>query len=433
MIEASLCLTPDSRLQLNIFRAPSPGRTPPLSIRPNSKRSTGAGVSGDSSSSPRPPSRGISAYGRRKIHQACGALEMICPLSELLFITCTLPGSTNESMRSLADNASWVVHRLKAWIARRIESKLDCYVWEYQKRGALHLHYVLHCPDSGVAEYIRTNLREEWCRLLDRVGCREGVDMYQRSAGGSWREDKAKVRVEVAAVRKSVARYMAKYLSKSIPSKGFGESGFQAPARWYGVSRPLLEVVRELASTTRFYIGQNVSCIPKFLEQAKSFMESLSVSGSSLFSPFVGCYSVVVSIADGDYDSIASMVQSIVNKRSAMSQFNNLKECDFSDDKTIYAMRVDAKKIAQALVASKPVLQSFVVNSTRSSYVILKELLASPTGVFTAQQLEGFFGDVRFAIVGSQGSYDGSASTIARALKVCDKWLARATPREMED
>lgn len=188
----------------------------------------------------------FSNYGRRQVLRAGGALEQVAKHEEVLFLTLTLPGSTTESMKALAEWSGFAVHRLKAWINKRVVGKYDMYCWELQKRGALHLHYCVHCPEREVGEYIRTNLREEWCRILDAIAERSGIDVYKRKFGGTWADRKEKVRVDAQWCEKSIAAYLSKYVSKSANDPAFGGNKFWPPSRWYGVSRPLLAVLREL-------------------------------------------------------------------------------------------------------------------------------------------------------------------------------------------
>lgn len=197
----------------------------------------------------------FSNYARRQLLRAGGALERTAPHEECLFFTLTLPGSTVESMEAIARYSSRLVHGFKAWIAKRLPSKLDMYCWEWQKRGALHLHYVVHCPDRAVGESLRAGCKAEWIRLLDAVGKDVRIDMYAKSAAYTHAENKSVTRTDAQWCKKSVAAYLSKYVSKR-ETKGFaGASKMFAPARWYGISRPLLARLRELTLTLRWEYG----------------------------------------------------------------------------------------------------------------------------------------------------------------------------------
>ena len=119
------------------------------------------------------------------------------------------------------------------------------YTWEWQKRGALHLHYVVHCPDEQVGQYIQTHLKEQWIRILDAISKESGIDMYRKNNGFSWALNKEVVKVDCQRCEKSIAAYLSKYISKATDNgKRMPKNAF-CPSRWYGVSRPLLQLLRE--------------------------------------------------------------------------------------------------------------------------------------------------------------------------------------------
>lgn len=180
---------------------------------------------------------------------AGAVMDRDCPKDQCLFITLTHPGSTDESFRALAEWSGYVVHRLKAWIARYCPSNYSFYCWEWQKRGALHLHYVLHCPDCGIFKFLQRNAKDEWIRLIDSVCQRSGIDLWGKADGSSWAAYKSVVRVEAARVRKSVACYLSKYLSKGGDQECGPSLQRFFPSRWYGISRALRERVKALTYT----------------------------------------------------------------------------------------------------------------------------------------------------------------------------------------
>lgn len=178
----------------------------------------------------------------------------------ILFFTGTIPGTGPEQYEAVAKWSSWMVHRLKAWIAKRVAAKLDFYCWELQKRGALHLHYALHVPDDGARFEIRSEIKSEWIRLLDEVSLRTGVDVYQNSVRGfSHKANKEVVQADCQEVEKGVGAYLGKYLSKAQTGKG--SSSTFAPCRWWGASRP----ARELEESKRSRITMTFDSWHKWL------------------------------------------------------------------------------------------------------------------------------------------------------------------------
>lgn len=195
----------------------------------------------------RPRETHFGLKGKRTLLRAGAALEQegYAP-EQILFFTGTLPGSTHEAMAAIADYSSFLVHRLKAWVNWHVPEKLDFYVWELQKRGALHLHYAVCCRDYETGERLLSGFKAQWIRLLDAVSELSGVDVYQRSGGGTWAKNKQKVQAYAQRVRKSVAAYLAKYCGKGSDSRHVYKDGRAiCPTRWWGVSRPLMAILKK--------------------------------------------------------------------------------------------------------------------------------------------------------------------------------------------
>ena len=189
--------------------------------------------------------------GRRTLLRCGGALDKAgIPKDNMVFLTGTLPGSTDEAMKAIAQWSGYIVHRLKAWVNKRVESKLDFYVWEWQKRGALHLHYMVVIDDENSRKYVLREFRSEWCRLLAKVSDFAGADLFLRQDGYSHRENLDNVQAYAQEVRASCAAYLSKYCSKQgAESTPLG----YYPVRFWGVSRPLRELLKSM--TRRFEIS----------------------------------------------------------------------------------------------------------------------------------------------------------------------------------
>ena len=242
-------------------------KNPGLSLVSNSKTlglTTGYGLLPE-----KPTTFGPSA--RRKIMRAGGALEKsISDPSECLFLTATLPGSTEASFKAIAEWSGYVVNSLKSWIANHITAKLDFYVWEYQKRGALHLHYCVHAQDEDARNHIQRGFKDWWIQILHRVGEKTLTDLFRKNHKYTHLSDTSKVRAVAEICRKSPARYLAKYLSKST-SKLKGRARFFTPSRWWGTSRPLKKLLDDLTQTIEIIEGSYFGCIKKMQEIRSAF------------------------------------------------------------------------------------------------------------------------------------------------------------------
>lgn len=199
----------------------------------------------------------FSKQGSRALQRSGRAMDDYAQKpQEILFFTGTLPGSGSAQFEAIARWSSWIVHRLKAWVGKRVEAKFDMYCWELQKRGALHIHYALHVPDEDIRFEIRSEIKNEWIRLLQQVSEFSGVDLFRNeNRGFSHRQNLDLVQADCQEVEKSVGSYLGKYLSKAKTGKN-STSVFN-PCRWWGVSRPLREYEESLRRSLRLTFGKS--------------------------------------------------------------------------------------------------------------------------------------------------------------------------------
>ena len=282
-------------------------KIPSLSLVSNSKTrpfTTGYGLLPE-----KPTTFGASA--RRKIMRAGGALEKsISDPNECLFLTATLPGSTEESFRAIAEYSGYIVNSLKSWIANHIKAKLDFYVWEYQKRGALHLHYCVHAEDENARNHIQRGFKDWWIAILHRVGEKTLTDLFRKNHKYTHLSDTSKVRAVAEICRKSPARYLAKYLSKSA-SKLKGRARFFTPSRWWGTSRPLKKLLDDLTQTIEIIDGSYFGCIKK-LQEVKAAFESCEGRYHHIPHKYgLGETLLVYPAAQIDFDNLLEEVQSM--------------------------------------------------------------------------------------------------------------------------
>jgi len=221
--------------------------------RLESERGRWEGVSGFGGL-PRPTVFGLPA--RRAVRRLSKALDDLAPKPEdLLFFTGTLPGSTVESLEALSRWSGYVVHRLKSWL-NRIAPGYECvFCWEWQRRGALHLHLAVWVPEPRDRELALGGMRGRWIGLLRAVGEKSGVDLFARGGGkGTWKDAPWAVRARCEIVRKSVGAYLGKYLSKSeVPAGGVARKFY--PSRWWGSTRGLKILTSEKKRKFTVFVG----------------------------------------------------------------------------------------------------------------------------------------------------------------------------------
>lgn len=189
--------------------------------------------------------------GRRKIMRSGGVLDGLPGCRAAM--TFTLPGSGMAAYQTMADYSGYIANRLKTWLYDQMPKGspvLWFFVWELQKRGALHIHLCVHC--EGMREYykLKRKAKDAWIIILESVESRTGIPMFLSPKGFDWRRKRKKIQVDVQKVRHTVGAYFAKYCSKgSDQAEKHIERGLR-PSRWWGCSRQLSRLL--LASVLTF-------------------------------------------------------------------------------------------------------------------------------------------------------------------------------------
>ena len=191
--------------------------------------------------------RRFTRYAAQWIREAAACLERECG-TNVVFCTATLPGSTTAAMKVLAAYSSYLTELLNQWLRDNVEGVMMIGVWEFQKRGALHLHWAVGRKAPGGLEVIKTELKTWWCKVLARLSRETGIDLFGRQHGGSWAKHWNKVQVDVEPVRKSISRYLSKYITKGHRLRN-NEHAFP-PASWWSCSSAIKQLVRSARKET---------------------------------------------------------------------------------------------------------------------------------------------------------------------------------------
>ena len=216
---------------------------------------------------------------KRTLLRVGGAVDKLDPNpANGIFLTGTLPGSTHEAKQAIADWSAYIVHRLKAWIAKYVRSKIDFYVWERQKRGALHLHYFLHAPDPVARQYLLENFKSQWIRLLEAVSRKSGIDLFRKTKTFTHRNRYESIQAYAQEVTKSVAAYLAKYCGKSANAELPSKNSSYYPTRWWGASRPALQLLRSMSQSAELVFSNHSRAKRKY-EDINSLLERHSIKG----------------------------------------------------------------------------------------------------------------------------------------------------------
>lgn len=196
-------------------------------------------------------SRQFNNVAGQRIREAGAAMEIACN-RQVRFCHCTtltLPANHYAAYECLAAYSNEIVNRLFQVIRRGYKDiNAYFYVWEFQKRGALHLHIAHYHPDECEGMLIGNLLIEQWHKLLVEISENSGVDMFLAKKG-----DRCTVRRyhqhHTQPMNKSVAGYFSKYAGKASESP---ENDYVrhhsirlSPKRFWGSSFYLKRIVKE--------------------------------------------------------------------------------------------------------------------------------------------------------------------------------------------
>lgn len=205
-----------------------------------------------------PRKKSFTRSAKQTLLSAGGALEKegFKP-EDFYFFTGTLPGSTPQAMRELARYSRFALNRLKQSLRdEKIYLTLNC--WEWQKRGALHLHlvYVCECPVQG--EFLQKKLKENWYDILDDISERSGQNLYRKNGFTSYTRDSLPVQKYGTRIVRceskpgsSPVAYLAKYLGKGFSSsKSDNETVTESsqvfyPSSWWSISDKVRDLIEK--------------------------------------------------------------------------------------------------------------------------------------------------------------------------------------------
>jgi hypothetical protein len=229
----------------------------------------------------------------QRVRESGAAISIACE-NEMRFaneVTLTLPANTQEAFTALAAYSAYAVNRLFQPIRRKYgEMCLWFFVWEYQKRGALHLHICISHPDEMEGLYICSQLIEQWHKILEDISELANTCMFSDK-----RKDRCTIRSNhqhhTSQIREDVGRYFSKYAGKTESKNEWYIQKFPV-ARFWGSSRSLKRIVRENSLQFDFdYQGNEEEAIAKYTSIIESIIEKLPIVSFSSYEFSVGSQS----------------------------------------------------------------------------------------------------------------------------------------------
>lgn len=152
-----------------------------------------------------------------------------------VFLTGTLPGGTQESFDAMSQHSGYLVKMFQTYLARYASAPAKelkyLWCWEYQKRGALHIHAIVEAQTPEIAGRVMLGFPALWAKLLRLVDSKVSCDLFERKDGGTWRHSPEIWQTKAVPVEKNAANYLSKYVSK----KKHAMNQF-FPSRWWGTS-----------------------------------------------------------------------------------------------------------------------------------------------------------------------------------------------------
>lgn len=204
---------------------------------------------------------GFTAKARETLENAGVVAEIEWGRNAVL-VTCTLPATGFEAYKLLADSSGKIMSRLWDRLSVHCKRKLNrparlgwFYVWEKQKRGALHLHACLAaCPQDFTGEELLSlgeKVTQWWFEILRDIGDENQVNMFLNTETGiDWSDSPQNWQSDVQLIKKSIARYLSKYASKNAATERGatfdGDSdGYPTPSRWWGKNQVISRLIRK--------------------------------------------------------------------------------------------------------------------------------------------------------------------------------------------
>lgn len=208
---------------------------------------------------------------RHRLLEAGAIVDKFCGLNAYE-ITCTLPGSTVESMRLLAENTGWIMNELTREI-RKAKCKYWFYVWELQKRGALHLHLLVADPERNLLS-LASQLQSRWWELLESISSRTGRDAFARKTGGTWRNSPMRWQSHIAPIQKSVAAYFSKYAGKGSCNSSTTSNSNRVfcASRWWGCSSEIKAQIK--AHRQKYTLNVSTSTSHKIIDFLQTWLNT---------------------------------------------------------------------------------------------------------------------------------------------------------------
>jgi hypothetical protein len=202
-----------------------------------------------------------------------------------IFGTLTIPGSGWRIAAVIAASSGKIINRWKQIFRDNLTGTYSFFsVWEWQKRGMLHLHFCVGSNQTDKLEKLRASLQTRWIQLLQDISWEYKIDVFRKNANWTWQDNTEMVQTDAVWVEKSIGRYLSKYASKASGTQK--KPTYFCPSRWWSTDRKTTQLADK--ERTRLTLqGMSGAVGMQILESLKT----LFVSEGARIKPFRNfCY-----------------------------------------------------------------------------------------------------------------------------------------------
>lgn len=197
-------------------------------------------------------------------------------------VTLTLPANHEKAFKALADYSGYAINRLFQPIRRKYGSECHWFfVWEYQKRGALHIHIcVFHeCPCT--CKEIAEKLIEQWHTILCDISEKSGTCLFTDKSGKACTIRKNHQN-HTAPIQKAVGSYFSKYAGK-LESKQAWYCQKYPVSRFWGSCQAIKNIIKENSLRYDLDLFREQETQTKFESIIENVLSKLQVTSTSSY------------------------------------------------------------------------------------------------------------------------------------------------------
>jgi hypothetical protein len=198
----------------------------------------------------------------QKIRESGAIIDILCEGNPSLcrVVTLTLPASGHDAYLAIAKYSGYATNRLLQIIRRTKDDNYHWfYVWEYQKRGALHMHICIHHKDGELSKTIGDAIVSKWRDILCDISRKTGIDLLF-SKGFGRRIESHEMQSINQEMQRGCGAYFSKYAAKTSharESRGVESyttvlSRKYPPSSFWGRSQNIVELCRVHSFSFKF-------------------------------------------------------------------------------------------------------------------------------------------------------------------------------------